>query len=261
MSAPAPGVDRLVLVAHHGDVAPRAAPGGGSARTARGSCPGTRRPARSGSGAGRLRAPPRCRRAAPPSRSSRSSKSSALRGAQDLRGSARRRGRGSGRPRESSLASSGSRAGVLAGGDPGEQPPRRVSFSGQVEGAQGLAHRRQLVVLVVDHEIRARARPPPPRGAGGARTGCGRWRSSSAGACPGRSASVRAFISPAALLVKVTARIASEGTPLLADQVGDAVGDHARLAAARAGQDEHRALRGQHGLALLRSRFEDRRDR
>src|SRR6187397_3650618 len=30
---------------------------------------------------------------------------------------------------------------------------------------------------------------------------------------PGRRASVRAFISPAALLVKVTARMASEGTP------------------------------------------------
>src|SRR5207245_9127152 len=31
---------------------------------------------------------------------------------------------------------------------------------------------------------------------------------------PGSSASVRAFISPAALLVKVTARMRSEGTPL-----------------------------------------------
>ena len=36
------------------------------------------------------------------------------------------------------------------------------------------------------------------------------------------------------------------------DQMGDAVGDDARLAAARAGQDQHRAVGGFDGFALLR---------
>ncbi len=36
------------------------------------------------------------------------------------------------------------------------------------------------------------------------------------------------------------------------DQMGDAVGDDARLAAARAGQDEHRAIGGFDGFTLLR---------
>ena len=70
--------------------------------------------------------------------------------------------------------------------------------------------------------------------------------------CPPAARSVRAFISPAALLVNVTARIASEGDALVQDQVGDAVGDDAGLAAARAGQDQDGAVGGQHRLALLR---------
>ena len=39
---------------------------------------------------------------------------------------------------------------------------------------------------------------------------------------------------------------------LVLDQVGDAVGDDARFAAARAGEDQHRAFGGFDGLALLR---------
>ena len=126
-----------------------------------------------------------------------------------------------------------------------------MQLLGQVQRPQGVAHGGQLVVLVVDHEVARQAGAPRPRGAGAARRGCGRWRSSSAARCPASSASARAFISPAALLVKVTARMASEGTPSLQDQVGDAVRDHARLAAARAGQDQHGPFGGQHGLALL----------
>ena len=40
-----------------------------------------------------------------------------------------------------------------------------------------------------------------------------------------------------------------------ADQVGDAVGDDARLAGARAGENEQRAVDLQHGLALLGVQF------
>jgi hypothetical protein len=36
------------------------------------------------------------------------------------------------------------------------------------------------------------------------------------------------------------------------DQMGDSIGDHARLAAACAGQDQHRTVNGLNRLALLR---------
>ena len=54
-------------------------------------------------------------------------------------------------------------------------------------------------------------------------------------------ASTRSRISPAALFVKVTARMLA-GLDAARDQVRDARGDHARLAGARAGQDQQRAL-------------------
>ena len=59
----------------------------------------------------------------------------------------------------------------------------------------------------------------------------------------------RSFISAAALLVKVTARMARAGTPLV-KQVGDAVGDDPRLARARPGEHQQRPLGGGDGLAL-----------
>ncbi len=61
---------------------------------------------------------------------------------------------------------------------------------------------------------------------------------------------MRARISPAALLVKVMARTSSGRTPAHLDQVGHAVGEHARLARAGAGEDEQRALEVLDGLAL-----------
>ena len=56
------------------------------------------------------------------------------------------------------------------------------------------------------------------------------------------SVSTRVRISSAALLVKVTARMRSGGRCSLADEVRDAVRDDARLAGARAGQDQQRAV-------------------
>jgi len=46
---------------------------------------------------------------------------------------------------------------------------------------------------------------------------------------------------------------------LVLDQIGDAVGDDAGFAAARAGEDEHRALSGFDGLALLRVELIEKR--
>ena len=56
------------------------------------------------------------------------------------------------------------------------------------------------------------------------------------------SASTRVRISSAALLVKVTARMRSGSARPLADEVGDAMGDDARLAGPCAGQDQQRAF-------------------
>ena len=41
-------------------------------------------------------------------------------------------------------------------------------------------------------------------------------------------------------------------TPLIFDEIRDAVGDDPRLAAARPGEDEHRPVRGFNGFSLLR---------
>ena len=61
----------------------------------------------------------------------------------------------------------------------------------------------------------------------------------------------RSCISPAALLVNVTARIRS-GRRALADQLGDAIGDDPRFARAGAGQDQQRPVKRLHRLALGR---------
>ena len=54
------------------------------------------------------------------------------------------------------------------------------------------------------------------------------------------------------MLVNVIARMESGGTPMRVNQVRDAIGDDARLAAAGAGQDEHRPVHSLDGFALLR---------
>ena len=69
---------------------------------------------------------------------------------------------------------------------------------------------------------------------------------------PPTSCSTRSPISEAALLVKVTARMESGMHALLLDQPGDAAGDDAGFAGTGAGKDQHRALGGFDGLALLR---------
>ena len=65
------------------------------------------------------------------------------------------------------------------------------------------------------------------------------------------SEATRERISPAALLVNVTARTADGGHVLRADQVRDPMRDDARLAAARAGENQHRAFGGFDRFTLL----------
>ena len=62
----------------------------------------------------------------------------------------------------------------------------------------------------------------------------------------------RSFISRAALLVKVTARICPGKARPRGEDVGDARRQHARLAGAGAGQNQHRAVERFDGRALLR---------
>ena len=66
------------------------------------------------------------------------------------------------------------------------------------------------------------------------------------------SVSTRSRISPAALFVKVIARISCGRDAHLVDEVGDAVGEDARLARARAGEHEQRPFGGgrRRGAAL-----------
>ena len=61
---------------------------------------------------------------------------------------------------------------------------------------------------------------------------------------------IRSFISPAALLVKVMATTSCGCAVVHLDEVGHPVREHARLARARAGEDEQRALEVRDGLAL-----------
>ena len=58
-------------------------------------------------------------------------------------------------------------------------------------------------------------------------------------------------ISPAALLVKVTARIAAGGHAVGGDEMRDAVRDHAGFAAAGAGQNQQRPFDVGNSFALL----------
>ena len=61
---------------------------------------------------------------------------------------------------------------------------------------------------------------------------------------------MRSFISPAALLVKVTGEDPTRIDAVVIDEARDARGEHARLAGAGAGEHEQRAVDVQHRLAL-----------
>ena len=65
------------------------------------------------------------------------------------------------------------------------------------------------------------------------------------------SASTRARISSAALLVNVTARTSCGSRVAVADEVGDAAGDDARLARAGAGEDQQRPVDVKDRFALF----------
>ena len=65
------------------------------------------------------------------------------------------------------------------------------------------------------------------------------------------SASTRWRISSAALLVKVMARMRERADAVLVDEVGDAMGEHPRLARAGAGDDEQRTLGVDDGVELV----------
>ena len=84
------------------------------------------------------------------------------------------------------------------------------------------------------------------------------WKVEIQGLLTPRIRSTRSRISPAALLVKVIARIPS-GRDAVPDQVGDPVGDDAGLAAPRPGEDEERTLDVGDGLPL--GRVEEVEDR
>ena len=62
----------------------------------------------------------------------------------------------------------------------------------------------------------------------------------------------RSRISSAALLVKVMARMRDRVDAVLADQVGDAVGQHPGLARAGAGHDQQRTVRVDDRVELIR---------
>ena len=69
---------------------------------------------------------------------------------------------------------------------------------------------------------------------------------------PPTSLSTRSTISCAALLVKVMARIEFRHHAPILNEIGNAEGDDPGLAATRAGEDQHRPIRGLDGFALLR---------
>jgi len=69
---------------------------------------------------------------------------------------------------------------------------------------------------------------------------------------PPTSFSTRAAISAEALLVNGDGEDGIGRHAQVLDQMRDAVCDHARLATARAGKDQHRPVDGLHRLALLR---------
>ena len=122
--------------------------------------------------------------------------------------------------------------------------------------AQDALRQRDLVVVVVDGEAAGEAEPPRPRAGGSRRPAEWKVETHDAARPPrvrvARAASPsRSRISPAALLVKVTARIDQGAHAHRLHQVGDAVDDDPGLARARAGEDQQRAVAVDDRLALL----------
>ena len=131
---------------------------------------------------------------------------------------------------------------VLRLADLGQARARRELTLVVVEVVENLADELALIGVVDDREVRARCRSCVPSRRS-MRTHM-EWNvpthRSRAGAPTMRSR--RDFISPAALFVNVTARMRSGATLQLLEQVGDAVREHPRLAAAGAGENQNRAI-------------------
>jgi hypothetical protein len=139
---------------------------------------------------------------------------------------------------------------VLAGRDPGEEPPRGMELLREVEGLERVPHDRELVVFVVDDEVRGEA--------GGGRLPAQEphaeavERGDPALQRGPPEEALRAGLHLPRRLVRERDREQGLGRDaLLEDEVGDAVGDDAGLAAPCAGQDQHRPVGGQHGDPLL----------
>jgi hypothetical protein len=130
------------------------------------------------------------------------------------------------------------------------RPARRVQLLGQVEVAHGLADGGHLVVVVVDQE------PGRQSGGRGLATQEAHAQRVEGRDPAGERRAVEQLLDARAHL---RGGLVGEGDgqdppgrhPALADEVRDAAGDHARLAAAGASEDQHRPVRGQHRLALL----------
>ena len=110
----------------------------------------------------------------------------------------------------------------------------------------------ELVGRVVDDEVARQADRAAPRGAAAARTASGTSTATRRRQSAPSSDSTRSRISSAALLVNVTASTSSGSRVAVADEVRDAEGDDARLARARAGEDQQRARRCAGRLRVVR---------
>ena len=126
-----------------------------------------------------------------------------------------------------------------------------MDLLGQVQRAQRLAYRLELVLVVVDHEVPGQAgRRRLPAEDAHAQAVEGRDP-----ALHGRAGEqrLRARLHlPRRLVGEGDGQDALRGHPLVEDEVGDPMGDDAGLAAPGAGEDEDGPLARQHRLPLLR---------
>ena len=129
---------------------------------------------------------------------------------------------------------------------------RREALRVVAELLEARLHDPHLVGLVVDREASSGSRAARPRARSIRPQAAWKVRIQIARACRPSICSRRSRISPAALFVNVIARISFGLHAVRADQVGDAVREHARLPGAGAGDDEQRAVDVQDGLALGR---------
>ena len=155
-----------------------------------------------------------------------------------------------GDPRDRVLVLLAFPAGVLPGGDAREQATGRVQLLGEVQGAHGLPHRRELVGLVVDEE--AGARGPAASASRRRRRTQKLWKVDIQ--LPEGPAGEQGLGPGAHLLGGLVREGDGENAlrrhPAIEHEVGDAVGDDAGLAAAGAGEDEDRTLDRQNRFSL-----------